>query len=224
VWGAAEEKFRKGGAYHRLLFGTTDESGCILFYDGWLVPGSESAPLKLDVMTPHHLHWLDGSAPPTDFDSPNPVPFLSVSGTFLIAVSWCGPESDQATRWTALAAQCLQQGLEHWGVGGKTSSGYGRLVPPPPPPPPSPYKGKSHETVQAVLHEERTRKGGWRAQIRGHSQSGPIQNSDKVPPDAKPGDLVTLILASINDREAAFTWPTSDTAQGGKGTKGTGSR
>lgn len=220
VWGTAEERFRKGGAYHQLLFGTTDESGCILFYDGWLVPGSERAPLKLDVMTPHHLHWLDGSVPPTDFDSPNPVPFLSVSGTFLIALSWCGPESDQAMRWTELCAQCLQDALQHWGIGGKTSSGYGRLMPPPPPPPPGPYKGKAGETVRAVLLEERTRRGGWRAQIVGHSQTGPIQNTEQVPPDAKPGDVVMLTLSSVNDREAAFRWPTPPAAGGGKQSEG----
>lgn len=219
VWGSAEEGFRKGGTYHRLLFGTTDESGCILFHDGWLVPGLGNSPLKLDVMTPHHLHWLDGGVPPTDFDSPNPVPFLSVSGTFSIAVSWCGPQSDQAQRWTELASQVLSDALQHWGIGGKTSSGYGRLTPPPAPPPPGPFQGRAGQTVSAVLLEERTRKGGWRAQIQGHSQTGPIQNSDQVPPDAKPGDVVTLVLASINERQAAFRWPTSSdkaTQRGGQ--------
>ncbi len=35
-------------------------------------------------MTPHHPKWLDGSVAPTDFDSPTPVPFLSVTGTFRV--------------------------------------------------------------------------------------------------------------------------------------------
>lgn len=207
VWGPAEERFRKGGAYHQLLFGTTDESGCLLFYDGWLVPSGEPEPLKLDVMTPHHLHWLDGSVPPTDFDDPNPVPFLAASGTFLIALAWCGPASDEASHWTELGAQCLKDALRHWGIGGKTNSGYGRLITPPPPPPPAPYRGRANDTVQAVLLEEKTKKGGWKAQIQGYSQVGPIQNSQEVPADKKPGDVVTLILASINEREAAFRWP-----------------
>jgi CRISPR-associated protein Cmr6 len=125
VWGEAEPRFRKEGDYHRLLFGTTDESGCIVFHDGWFVPDSEKEPLKLDVMTPHHLNWLDGSVPPTDFDSPTPVPFLSVAGRFYFAVSWCGPASDQAVSWRDFAMNCLREALFHWGIGGKTSSGYG---------------------------------------------------------------------------------------------------
>lgn len=114
--------------YHRLLFGTTDDSGCIIFHDGWFVPGSNPQPLKLDVMTPHHPAWMDGNVPPTDFDSPNPVPFLSVSGKFHLAVSWHGPDHPQAESWVRCAMACLQQALENWGIGGKTSSGYGRLT------------------------------------------------------------------------------------------------
>jgi len=127
VWGEAEPRFRKEGDYHRLLFGTTDESGCIIFHDGWFVPDSEKEPLKLDVMTPHHTAWnnVENPEPPTDFDSPTPVPFLSVSGKFLIAVSWCGPASDQAVSWRDFAMNCLREALFHWGIGGKTTSGYG---------------------------------------------------------------------------------------------------
>lgn len=127
AWGLADKKFKKGDVYHKLLFGTTDDSGCIVFHDGWYVPAPDSAPLRLDVMTPHHPRWLDGSVPPTDFDSPNPVPFLSVAGRFFIAVSWRGPVSDQATSWCNLALACLRDALFDWGIGGKTSSGYGRF-------------------------------------------------------------------------------------------------
>jgi CRISPR-associated protein Cmr6 len=207
VWGESKTDFKKGGNYHKLLFGATDDSGCIVFHDGWFVPDSESEPLKLDVMTPHHPKWLDGSVPPTDFDSPNPVPFLSVAGRFHVAVSWHGPASDKALSWRDLAMKCLREALFHWGIGGKTTSGYGRLTDPPLPPPPEPHKGKSGDTVDAILLEEKTKKGAWRAQIKGHSQVGPIQNSDQVPADVKPGDVVRLVIASINNREAAFKWP-----------------
>jgi CRISPR type III-B/RAMP module RAMP protein Cmr6 len=150
VWGQSDRRFKKPTQeedkayrkwlaglgpkpednYHRLLFGTTDDSGCVVFHDGWFVPDSEKEPLKLDVMTPHHPKWLDGSVPPTDFDSPTPVPFLSVSGTFRIAVSWHGPEHPQAKCWTERASQLLRDALHNWGVGGKTTSGYGRLADP----------------------------------------------------------------------------------------------
>ncbi|GIW75939.1 MAG: type III-B CRISPR module RAMP protein Cmr6 [Phycisphaerae bacterium] len=207
MWGESEVKFKNDGEYHRLLFGTTDDSGCIVFHDGWFVPDSEKEPLKLDVMTPHHPKWMDGPVPPTDFDSPTPVPFLSVAGRFHVAVSWCGPTSDKSRNWTEFALSLLRDALFHWGIGGKTTSGYGRLAEPPPPPPPEPYEGKAKDIVEAVLLEEKTKKGGWRAQIKGYSQSGPIQNSDQVPADAKPGDVVKLVIASVNNREAAFKWP-----------------
>lgn len=148
VWGLTDKKFKKPTKvedeayrkflagkgpkpednYHRLLFGSTDDSGCITFHDAWLTPDS-SKPLVLDVMTPHHPKWLDGSVPPTDFDSPIPVPFLSVTGKFRIAVSWHGPASGEAKNWTELAVSLVCDALKDWGIGGKISSGYGRLVP-----------------------------------------------------------------------------------------------
>ena len=114
---------------HRLLFGNTDDGGCIAFHDAWLTPDSRK-PLVLDVMTPHHPKWNDIENPvaPTDFDSPIPVPFLSVRGTFRVAMSWHGPASDKAKNWTELARTLLCDALKEWGVGGKTTSGYGRLV------------------------------------------------------------------------------------------------
>jgi CRISPR-associated protein Cmr6 len=209
AWGPSDEKFRKSGLYHQLLFGKTDDSGCIVFHDSWYVPGSEEEPLKLDVMTPHHSGWnkVENPEPPTDFDSPIPVPFLSVAGRFLISVSWHGPEHKEAIAWTNLAMDILRNALFDWGVGGKTSSGYGRLQSPPPPPPPAPFNGKSGESVDAVLLNEKTKKGLWRAQIQGHSQIGEIQNSNLIPIDAKAGDVVKLNLAYINVDKVSFKWP-----------------
>ena len=81
-------------------------------------------------MTPHHAEWQTKRVPPTDFDSPHPIAFLSVAGTFRVAVSWAGPAAHpQGGNWTNLAFTLLRQALQDWGVGGKTTSGYGRLVP-----------------------------------------------------------------------------------------------
>ena len=115
--------------YHRILFGTTDDSGCIVFHEAWFVPESVKQPLVLDVMTPHHPEWLDGKAAPTDFDSPNPVPFVSAVGRFRFALSWRGPDlpNQEEKDWLALVERLLRSALEDWGVGGKTSSGYGRF-------------------------------------------------------------------------------------------------
>jgi CRISPR-associated protein Cmr6 len=108
VWGqrhnekASEENllFRRRGTHHSLLFGTTEDGGVITFHDALLTPESlNQGALGLDVMTPHHPKWQVNGAPPTDFDSPVPVSFLSVSGTFEIRLSWSGlsaTPSDQA--------------------------------------------------------------------------------------------------------------------------------
>ena len=61
------------------------------------------------------------AGPPTR-DSPNPVGFITVrpGAQFLLAVT--GPDA-----WRDRAMQLLLEALENWGVGGKTSAGYGRL-------------------------------------------------------------------------------------------------
>lgn len=224
VWGAKRggdaspdenKPFRKCGQYHELLFGKggDDDSavGVITFHDAWMKPESLPDALKLDVMAPHHPAWQNNDAPPTDFDSPNPISYLSVTGTFHIVVSWSGPESDQSRKWTELAMELLKEALGDWGVGGKTSSGYGRLVDPeasgtkdePPPKADAPKPGSK---VDAVLLEERTKKGGWRARHDASGLAGPIQNSDAVPAEKKPGDNISLTVAIASEREIAFKY------------------
>lgn len=230
VWGqrhseaAAEENrlFRRGGAHHSLLFGTTDDGGVLTFHDAWITPGSlDNGAFRLDVMTPHHPKWQTNEAPPTDFDSPVPVSFLSVAGTFEVRLCWSGPAGtapDQAEAWTALAMRLLREALAEWGVGGKTRSGYGRLVPPD-----SLRSGRQPSVaarakqvalpspgamIDARLLEERTRKGGWKAMHEPSGLGGPIQNSGDVPSPKKVGDTLKLIVAIASERELAFRYPT----------------
>lgn len=148
----AEKRTQRAGTVHELLFGNTDSSGFIVFHDAWIDPRSLARAdegLLLDVMTPHHRDYYgakrynckgqplhDQLIPPTDFDDPFPVPFLSVRGTFDFALEWNDgaplPAEDATTRsdWLEFAKALLIAALGDWGIGGKTSSGYGRLVPP----------------------------------------------------------------------------------------------
>jgi CRISPR-associated protein Cmr6 len=210
------------GENHRLLFGTTEDGGVITFHDAWILPDSlADGALRLDVMTPHHPKWQTNEAPPTDFDSPVPVSFLSVAGTFDVRLSWSGPVEtppETAAAWVGLAMDILREALAEWGAGGKTSSGYGRLVPP------ASLAGarqqsspgtsrpkvlpKPGEKVEAQLLEERTKRGGWRAIHAPSGLSGPIQNSDSVPADRKAGDTLELIVASATERGIDFRYPT----------------
>jgi CRISPR-associated protein Cmr6 len=211
-----------GGDYHRLIFGTTEDGGVITFHDAWIVPESlDDGVLRLDVMTPHHPKWQTNEAPPTDFDSPVPVSFLSVTGTFDVRLSWSGPADtppEKAEAWIDRALQILREALAEWGIGGKTSSGYGCLLPAEsvaaacPPASSGPTKPKvlpkPGERVEAQLLEERTKKGGWRAMHARSGLSGPLQNSGEVPPDSRPGDVLELIVASATERGIDFRYPT----------------
>jgi CRISPR-associated protein Cmr6 len=217
------------GDYHRLLFGTTEDGGVITFHDAWIVPESlDDGALRLDVMTPHHPKWQTNEAPPTDFDSPVPVSFLSVAGTFDVRLSWSGPADtppEKAEAWADLALQILCEALAEWGVGGKTSSGYGRLGPvsrdesatplstagpgvgkPAVSAPERIARPKPGEKVEARLLEERTKKGQWKAEHPLSGFVGNIENSDAVPADKRPGDALQLIVASAT----AFKFPTPE--------------
>lgn len=131
------------GAVHRALFGApTAESddvwrahdpdvgqrrGLVVFHDAWMVPPAKATPhLAVDVLTVHQKNYYNhqgAKGGPNDHDDPNPVGFLSVPPgvRFLLALS--GPPV-----WTELALTLLREALTEWGVGGKTSAGYGRIA------------------------------------------------------------------------------------------------
>lgn len=201
--------------YHRLLFGTTDDSGSVIFHDAWLVPDSKQEPLTLDVMTPHHPRWLDGSVAPTDFDSPTPVPFLSVRGQFSLAVTWNGPQVDnRAGKWTMRVFDLLVAALGDWGIGGKTTSGYGRMSEPHPDRRRKPYSAAElglpaagAEIEATLLKAPKRADKPWRASIRlrtGQNLSGPIEGTP--PPAPQPGKPVRLIVTQVNGQMIQFAW------------------
>lgn len=109
---------------HSIMFGTTDSAGYVTFFDAMPIPFTSK--LFADVITVHHGDYyqepnVSGKrVPPADWDDPNPVPFISASGKYLIAL--VGPE-----QWVDAAFAILAHALESMGVGAKTSSGYGRL-------------------------------------------------------------------------------------------------
>jgi len=118
--------FKKGETYYKTLFGIGDDAGHIIFHDAWIDPKSVIDSFSHDIMTPHHGTYYNGTDAPTDFDAPNPVSFLSVSGTFLVAVS-CDLQDENGKNWEKLAFDILKEALKEWGIGGKTNAGYGRM-------------------------------------------------------------------------------------------------
>ena len=243
VWGhgldddapAGNVDFRRGGAHHALLFGTTEDAGAITFHDAWITPASlDAGALRHDVMTPHHPAWQTNGAPPTDFDSPVPVSFLSVAGSFDVRVSWSGPAepADQVEAWTDLAMVLLQEALKLRGVGGKTSSGYGRLVvgegKAPPKATPQPVELPAVGQLVSAVLVSRNAKGTWRANETRTGLGGAIQNTHDVPTDKAAGDTLKLKVASVNQREIHIRYPTEadlvKSTQAQRPTKSPGSR
>lgn len=109
-----------------VLFGSQLGQAFPIYFDAWYTPGSATgSPLRRDVITVHHPNYYGPPAnkiAPWDLDDPIPIPFISAVGTYLIAVA--GPNG----AWADFALELVCAALADWGVGAKTSSGYGRLT------------------------------------------------------------------------------------------------
>lgn len=112
----------------RTIFGTQEQSGKAIFLDA--IPDGSTLPLlELDVMTPHYPVYYAGKEPPTDSQSPVPIPFLTVGSkvVFHFAVGWRsnGELTVQECDLRDHAAEWLRNGLMMLGAGAKTNAGYG---------------------------------------------------------------------------------------------------
>ncbi len=107
---------------YQIMFGNTESAGYVTFFDALYVPdsGHRGKPLWPDIITVHHPRYYQDAEAPADWDSPTPVPFLSATGKYLLAIG--GP-----AEWVEKAYQILALALNEEGIGAKTSSGYGRM-------------------------------------------------------------------------------------------------
>lgn len=67
---------------------------------------------------------------------------------------------------------------------------------------------RAGDWLEAVLLEEKTKKGGWRAQDPQTKLAGPLVNTGLVPGDQTAGEKVELIVHASNKLEMIFRWPT----------------
>ena len=137
----ADERLRCLGSAESWDFHPDDlrQRGVVCFLDAYPVTVPD---LEVDVLTPHYKQYYDAIAKdyaavatgrssqrPVDWDSPNPVSFLTVAAgaRFRIRLS-CGTgapgERRRALEWTW---RHLQNGLEFLGLGAKTAVGYGLM-------------------------------------------------------------------------------------------------
>lgn len=118
------EAWQQDGWAYKELFGTPEQAGCVTFFDALRVP-KKDYPGKAfwpDIVTVHHPEYYRGAEnPPADWDSPIPIPFLTATGKFVVALA--GPDA-----WVETTFEILAEALYWEGVGAKTNSGYGRML------------------------------------------------------------------------------------------------
>jgi CRISPR-associated protein Cmr6 len=123
------DTWKKGNPAYKAVFGDTNNAGYITFFDALYIPGSghKGRVLYPDVITVHHPKYYqeEKNVPPSDWDSPNPVPFLSATGKYLIALA--APDLGKDSQWINKTYEILRFALQEMGIGAKTSSGYGRM-------------------------------------------------------------------------------------------------
>ena len=231
AWGARDERFKSeqkegqaektSGEFHKFLFGDTTQAGAIAFEDAWWAPAGKASPFHLEVMTPHHHDWQDGGkAPPTDFDSPVPVNFLSFNGTFHFRVAWQGPnpagekEEKALESWLKLALDLLAETLAESGVGGKTSSGFGRLKPPAGQQPGAvssthSLKAPNQGQARKLRIVEKVGNRHYKAVYAENGEEAPcvLQSANKeCPNDLQPGAEVTVPFQKLDKGIWLFGW------------------
>jgi CRISPR-associated protein Cmr6 len=121
------EGWQQGEKYHTIVFGNTETAGYITFFDALYIPGTgfKKKALYPDIITVHHPKYYQNAAKaPSDSDDPKPVPFLSATGQYLLVLA----APDLPTRWIDITFQILAEALMQFGIGAKTSSGYGRMT------------------------------------------------------------------------------------------------
>lgn len=101
------------------IFGTQNRQGKIIFFDAYPI---EEIKLKIDIMNPHYPDYYTKDKPPTDWQNPIPIKFLTVEDTkfrFYLAAK------DKDQNLLNHARKILNEALLNYGVGAKTSLGYG---------------------------------------------------------------------------------------------------
>ncbi|HAA83492.1 MAG: CRISPR-associated protein Cmr6 [Petrotoga sp.] len=99
------------------IFGTQEKQGEVIFFDAYPV---DEIKLKLDIMNPHYPKYYSGEQPPADWQTPVPIYFLTVEKTkfnFYLA--------SRDKNLLNNAEKYLKEALKSYGIGAKTSLGYG---------------------------------------------------------------------------------------------------
>lgn len=130
AWAEQWEDPRPDNADIKRIFGSESKQdedfhvGSVIFLDA--IP-TGPVQLKADIMTPHYDPYYKGEAPPADWHSPNPIPFLVVERdtSFIFGIL---PRRKEDEADCEVARRWLKEALEWTGAGAKTAVGYGRFA------------------------------------------------------------------------------------------------
>ncbi len=110
-----------------VLFGNEKQRAYFDVMDAWICPQEQSSALAIDIVTPHHFEYQKGKqALPLDSDMPVPIQTLSAQGKFHFAIR--AHTNSDCTEWLKLYRELVQNALQEFGIGARTSAGYGYFV------------------------------------------------------------------------------------------------
>lgn len=106
------------------IFGLQKHAGSVIFFDAMPINGK--FVFDLDIMNAHYPDYYGQNKLPTNDQNPNPITFLTVARTtFMFALAPRHQEDEKDIAQVAQAKKWLKRALEKYGIGGKTSAGYG---------------------------------------------------------------------------------------------------
>jgi len=133
---------------HKLLFGTQNFKGLLIFFDAFPEIQENQEIFELDVMTPHYSKYYTQNQLPGDWENPNPIVFLTVKKgiNFCFNVLFDKFRAEEICKnknfsqevkkiieeWLSnssnlsnLVKNWIEAALKEYGVGAKTRLGYG---------------------------------------------------------------------------------------------------
>ena len=99
------------------VFGSQEQRGKVQFLDAY---PTGSVQFAIDIMNPHYSKYYNGGEPPTDYQDPIPINFLTVNETTFRFV-FLAKEEEPLDK----LKERFQEALKLKGVGAKTAVGYG---------------------------------------------------------------------------------------------------